>query len=73
MASSEAPEIVEAEFVIGAVSDVGGVGVFALPVVHLVLNAADGETKKAINLAHPLGVAPREIIVDGDDMHAAAG
>ena len=29
--------------------------------------------EKAIDLAHPFGVATGEIIVDGDDVHAVAG
>ncbi len=31
------------------------------------------KSEKAIDLAHPLGVAVGEVIVDGDDMHAVAG
>ena len=34
---------------------------------------AHREAEKAIDLAHPLGVAPREVVVDGDDVHALAG
>ena len=34
---------------------------------------ADGEAEEAVDLAHPLAVAPGEIIVHGDDMHALAG
>ena len=31
------------------------------------------EPEEAVDLAHPFGVALGEIVVDGDDMHAAAG
>ena len=34
---------------------------------------ADGETKEAIDLAHPLRVALGEVVVDGDDVDALAG
>ena len=34
---------------------------------------ADGEAEEAVDLAHPLGVALGEIVVDGDDVDAAAG
>ena len=33
---------------------------------------AHRETEEAVKLAHPFGVALGEIIVDGDDMHAAS-
>ena len=45
----------------------------ALGVIHIVLDAADGQAKEAINLTHPFGVAFGEIVVDGDDVNAAAG
>ena len=31
------------------------------------------QAEKAIDLAHPLGVAAREVVVDRDDVHAVAG
>ncbi len=31
------------------------------------------EPEEAVDLAHPLGVARGEVVVDGDDVHAAAG
>ncbi len=34
---------------------------------------ADGEAEEAVDLAHPLGVALGEIVVDGDDVDAVAG
>ena len=33
---------------------------------------ADGEAEEAVDLAHPLGVAPGEVVVHGDDMDALA-
>ncbi len=66
-------QVVEAELVVGAVGDVGGVGVAALRVGKVVDDDADGEAEEAVDLAHPLGVALGEVVVDGDDVDAAAG
>ena len=66
-------QVVEAELVVGAVGDVGQIGLLALHVVEVVDDAVDGEAEKAIDLAHPFGVAAGEIVVDGDDVHAIAG
>ena len=33
---------------------------------------ADGEPEEAVQLAHPVGVAGREVVVDGDEVHAPA-
>ena len=66
-------EVVEAEFIVRAVGDVGGVGRAALGRRFVVDDEADGETKEAIDLAHPFGVALGEVVVDGDDVDALAG
>ena len=66
-------EVVEAELVVGAVGDVGGVGFAALLVGEVVHDDADGEAEEAVDLAHPLGVALGEVVVDGDDVDAVAG
>src|SRR5258708_3815958 len=65
-------KVVEAEFVVGAVSDVGPVGGATLLVIEVVHDYADGEAEGAIERAHPFGVAAGEVIVYGDDVHAAA-
>ena len=66
-------EIIEAELVVGAVGHVGGVLLAALRVAQLVEDAADAEPQELVDGAHPGGVATRQIVVDGDDMHAFAG
>ena len=66
-------EVVEAEFVVRAVGDVGGVGRAALGRRFVVDDEADGEAEEAIDLAHPFGVALGEVVVDGDDVDALAG
>ena len=65
-------QIVEAEFVVRAVGDVGGVGLAALIVVEPVDDDADGHAEELVDLPHPLRVAAGEIVVDGDDVHALA-
>ena len=66
-------QIVEAKLVVGAVGDVGRVlgalGVVVLP-VH---DDADFHAEEAIDLPHPFGVAPGQVVVHGDDMDAIAG
>jgi len=42
-------------------------------VVLPVHDDADFHAEEAIDLPHPFGVAPREVIVHGDDMNAIAG
>ncbi len=66
-------EVVEPEFVGGAEGDVALVLLPPGLVGHFVLDDAHGEAEEAINLAHPLGVAAGEVVVDGDDMDALAG
>ena len=66
-------QVVEAELVVGAVGDVGGVGGVLLLVRHLRQDRADGQADGLVNLAHPRGVAAREVVVDGDDVDALAG
>ena len=66
-------EVVEAELVVGAVGDVGAVGLAALLVGEVVDDDADGEAEEAVDLAHPFGVALGEVVVDGDDVDAVAG
>src|SRR6185503_3852775 len=65
-------QIVEAEFVIGAVGNVCGVGCLTLEVVHVVLDTTDFETEETMNLAHPLRVARSQVVVDGNHVDTAA-
>ena len=65
-------QVVEAEFVVGAVGDVAVVGDLALLIVEVVLNDADRHAEEAVDAAHPFRVAAREVIVHGDDVNALA-
>ncbi len=66
-------QVVEAELVVGAVGDVRVVRRLALLGRHVVEDLADGEAKEAVHPAHPVGVAAREVVVGGDQVHALAG
>ena len=66
-------QVVEAELVVGAVGDVGGV-LDALGVLVLAVDDdAVGHAEEVVDLPHPVGVAAGEVVVHGDDMHALAG
>ena len=65
-------QVVEAELVVRAVGDVGAV-LHALHVGRVVVGEhdADLEAEEAVDLAHPLRVAAGEVVVGGDEVHAA--
>ncbi len=65
-------QIVESELVVRAVGNVRRVGLAALLVGNAMNNDAGRHAKEAIDLAHPLGVALGEIVVDRDDVNALA-
>ena len=66
-------QIVEAELVVGAVGDVGAVGGLAFAIVQAMDDDAHRHAQEAVDLAHPFAVAPGEIVIDRDHMHAFAG
>ena len=63
-------QVVEAELVVGAVGDVGGVGGAPLVGRHAGQDHADVQAEEAVHAAHPLRVALGQVVVDGDDVHA---
>ena len=65
-------QVVEAELVVGAVGDVAAVGDLPFLVVQVVLDDADRHAEEPVDLAHPLRVAPRQVVVDRDDVDALA-
>ena len=66
-------QVIEAEFGVGAVGDVAVVLLAPHGGGLVAQDAADGQAQKPIDRPHPFAVARRQIIVDGDDMDAAAG
>ena len=66
-------QVIEAELVVRPVGDVAAIGLAALIVVEIVQDAAHGQSQEPVDLPHPFGVALGQIVVHGDDVHAAAG
>ena len=66
-------KVVESGFLRGDVGDVGVVGRTPRGGRHALLNVADREAEQSIDRAHPLGVAPGQIVVERQDVHAATG
>ena len=66
-------QVVEAEFVVGAVRDVTPIGRLLGSALHVRQVDADAQAEEAIELAHPLCIAVRQIVVDSDHVHAASG
>ena len=66
-------QVVKAVFVVGTVSDVGAVSGLLFLACHLRQIDADAQAQKVVKLAHPLGVAIGQIVIDGDDMDTLAG
>ncbi len=66
-------QVVEAGLLRGEVRDVRGVGPLPLGDAHPLLHEADGEPQPLVDRAHPRGVAPGEVVVEGEDVGPAAG
>ncbi len=65
-------QVVKAKFIVRAVGDVGGVGPPAAGKIYPVGDEPDLKAEEAINLSHPLTVQPRQVVVNGNDMHPTA-
>ena len=61
---------VEANLVSGSIGDVRRIAGAPLFGRHALLYVADAQTHAAIDIAHPAGIAARQIVVCSDDMHA---
>ncbi len=66
-------QVVEAEFIIGTVGDVSCICRLLFVVRHLRQVDAGSEAEEAVQAAHPFGIALRQIVIDGNHMHALAG
>ncbi len=65
-------QVVEAELGVRAVRDICCIGRRLHVEAHAVLDEADIHAEEAVDLAHPLGVALGEVVVDRDDVDALA-
>ncbi len=66
-------QIVKAIFVVGSVGDIGIISGPLLLRTHAGDHYANAHAEKLIDLSHPLGIAPRQIVVNGDHMDALTG
>ena len=65
-------QVIESEFVVGAVGDVFGIGDAAGLIVHVGQDRSDTQPQHLEYRSHPRCVAFGQIIVDGDDMDTFA-
>ena len=66
-------QVVKTEFIVGSEGNVGQVGLAARFGVGAVLvDAVDAQSVKLVEGAHPLRVALRQVVVDGDQVHATS-
>ncbi len=65
-------QVVEAEFVVGAVGDVAAIGALTFTLAQAVDDHAIRQAQEVVDLTHPVGVAAGQIVVDGDDVDALA-
>jgi hypothetical protein len=66
-------QVVEGEFLVGAVGDVAVIGALALGQLHALDDGADGKPHRLVERHDQLGVALGEVVVDGHDVHGRAG
>ena len=73
LAGEPVAQVVEPGLLRGDVRDVRGVGPLPLGDAHPLPHEADGEPEALVDRPHPLGVAAREVVVEGQDVDPAAG
>ena len=66
-------QVVKAEFVIGAVRDVGGIGGELVGRRLLRQDHAHAHAHEAVEASHPLRVAAGQVVIHRDEVHAFAG
>ncbi len=66
-------QVVETQLVVRGVGDVAGIGLTLLLTGLPGADHADRQPEEAEDASHPVRIAPCEIVVDGDDVHALAG
>ena len=66
-------EVIEAKLVVGGIGDVAGIGGLLFGIGLARIDHTGGQAKRAVDLAHPLAVALRKVVVHRHDVHAAPG
>src|SRR5262249_46249718 len=66
-------QVVKPELVVLTVGNIGAVRGLALLVSQSVDDYADAQAEVVVDLPHPFGVAPRQVVVDRDHVHPAPG
>ena len=64
------PQVIEAQFVIGSVGNVAGIGSPAFLGLQVMDNQADAQSQEAVHLAHPLAVPAGQVIVHRHNVDA---
>ena len=62
-------QVVEANFVGGAVGNVAGIGCAPLRAGHVLLDHADRQAEAVVDAAHPAGIAARQVVVRGQHVN----
>ena len=65
-------QVIETEFIVGSVRNIGTIGFSPFIVIQAVPDNPDAQSKKFVEPAHPLRVAARQVIIDGDDVNTLA-
>ena len=66
-------QIIKSKLVVGAVCNVGVIGIPALFIAHIVQDLTNGEAKRMINSAHPLCITLCQVIIHRDQVYAPSG
>ena len=66
-------QVIEAGLLRRHVGHVGAIGLLPLRTRHALLHERHRQAEPLIERRHPLGVAPRQVVVEGEDVDAAAG
>ena len=66
-------QVVEAEFIVGTVGDVGAISVLAVELFHIADNYAHRQTEEIIQRLHGGGITGGQIVVHGNHVYTFAG
>ena len=66
-------QVIEARLLRRHVGHIRAIGLLPVRTRHALLHERHGEPEALIDRRHPLGVAPRQVVVEGEDVDAAAG